>query len=54
MLVSGVAHELAQQDPIPDIEAAPMVVIPNDDNNGEDVTGPTVEAHVELAKTIGK
>ena len=28
-------------------------MVANDDEDGEDVTGPTVEAHVELAKTIG-
>ena len=25
----------------------------NDDDDGEEVTGPTVEARVELAKTVG-
>lgn len=39
---------------MPDLEAAPPVAIPNDDEDGEDVAGPTVEARVELAKTISK
>ena len=38
---------------MPDEEVVPPVAITNDDEDGEDVAGPTVEAHVELAKTIG-
>ena len=38
---------------MPDEEVAPPVAVANDDEDGEDVVGPTVEAHVELAKTIG-
>ena len=39
---------------MPDPDAAPPVAITNDNEDGEDVAGPTVEAHVELAKTISK
>ena len=39
---------------MPDLEAAPPVAVTNDDEDGEDVAGPTVEARVELAKTISE
>jgi hypothetical protein len=39
---------------VPDLEAAPPVAVTNDDEDGEDVAGPTVEARVELAKTISE
>ena len=51
---SGIARDLSQQDPMPELEAAPPVATANDDKDGEDVAGPTVEARVELAKTISK
>ena len=38
---------------MPDEEVVPPVAITNDDEDGEDVAGPTVEARVELVKTIG-
>ena len=38
---------------MPDEEVALPVAITNDDEDGEDVVGLTVEACVELAKTIG-
>ena len=38
---------------MPDEEVALPVAVTNDDEDGEDVAGPTVEARVELAKTIG-
>ena len=37
---------------MPDLEAAPPVAVTKDDEDGEDVAGPTVEAHIELVKTI--
>ena len=45
--------------PVPEpelnIEVAPPVVAASDDGeNGEDVARPTIEAHVELVKTVGK
>ena len=36
-----------------DEDVAPPVAIANDDEDGKDVAGPTIEAHVKLAKTIG-
>ena len=39
---------------MPELEAALPVVTADDDEDGEDVVGPTVEARVELAKTISK
>ena len=51
---SGIAHDLSQQDPMPELEAAPPVATAKDDKDGEDVVGPTVEARIELAKTISK
>ena len=41
---SGIACDLSQQDPIPELEAAPPVATANDNKDGEDVAGPTVEA----------
>ena len=38
---------------MPDEEVALPVAVTNDDEDGEDVAGPTVEACVELVKTIG-
>ena len=38
---------------MPDEEVVPPVAVANDDEDGEDVAGPTVEACVELVKTIG-
>ena len=38
---------------MPDKVVVPSVAVANDDEDGEDVAGPTVEARVELAKTIG-
>ena len=38
---------------MPDEEVVLPVAITNDDEDGEDVAGPTVEARVELVKTIG-
>ena len=37
---------------MPNKEAAPSVAVANDDEDGEDAAGYTVEAHVELVKTI--
>ena len=52
---TGIAHQLSQQEPEsepkPNFEAASPVTI-NEDEDGEGIAGPTVEAHVELAKTI--
>ena len=39
---------------MPELEAAPPVATADDDEDGEDVVGPTVEARIELAKTISK
>ena len=39
---------------MPNLDTALPVAITNDDENGEDIAGPTVEAHVELAKTVSK
>ena len=39
---------------MPDLDAAPPVAITNNDEDGEDIAGPTVEDHIELAKTISK
>ena len=41
---SGIARNLSQQDPMPELEAAPPVATANDNKDGEDVVGPTVEA----------
>ena len=38
---------------MPDEEVALPVAVTNDDEDGEDVAGPTVEARVKLVKTIG-
>ena len=38
---------------MPDEEVALPVAVANDDEDGEDVAWPTVDTHVELAKTIG-
>ena len=38
---------------MPDEEVVLPVAVTNDDEDGEDVAGPTVEAHVKLAKIIG-
>ena len=43
--------------PVPElnIEVAPPVAAASDDEeDGEDVAGPIVEAHVKLVKTVGK
>jgi hypothetical protein len=32
----------------------PAAMASDDDEDGEDVAGPTIEVHVELAKTIGE
>ena len=39
---------------MPELEAGPPVATADDDEDGEDVAGLTVEARVELAKTISK
>ena len=39
---------------MPNLDTALPVAITNDDEDGEDVAGPTVEARVELAKTVSK
>lgn len=51
---TGIARQLSQQEPEPepDFEAASPVTVIDEDEDGEDIAGPTVEAHVELAKTI--
>ena len=51
---SGIVCKLSQQDPVPDLEAAPPVAVTKDNEDGEDVAGPTVEAHIELVKTISE
>ena len=51
---SGITHELSQQDLVPDLEAAPPVAVTKDNEDGEDVAGSTVEAHIKLAKTISE
>ena len=48
----GIASELSGQAPVPDEEVALPVAVANDEDE-EDVAGPTVEACVKLAKTIG-
>ena len=51
------AHGVHHPPPEPKCNLAvpPPVAVPGaDDEDGEDVSGPTVEADVELAKTVGK
>ena len=53
----GVAHKVSHPPPEPEhnLKVPPPVAVPGaDDEDGEDVSGPTVEVHVELAKTVGK
>ena len=43
------------QEPGANPDIVPHVAVAcEEDEDGEDVTGPTVQAHVELVKTIGK
>ena len=49
----GIACKLSGQDPVLNKEVVPSVAVANDDEDGEDAAGPTVEAHVKLTKTIG-
>ena len=56
-ICTGVAHGVGHPPPEPEcnLEVPPPVAVPGaNDEDGEDVSGPTVEAHVELSKTVGK
>ena len=52
----GITHELDQPElePEPNLRVALPAPVTDNDEDGEDVAGPTVEAHVEFAKTISK
>ena len=47
---------LSQQElkPEPNLGAVPPIPVTDNDGDGEEVTGLTVEAHIKLAKTISK
>ena len=47
---------LSQQElePEPNLGAVPPIPVTDNDGDGEEVAGLTMEAHIELAKTISK
>ena len=52
-IADGLGHPV--QEPGANLDIVPHVAVAcEEDEDGEDVTGPTVQAHVELVKTIGK
>ena len=55
-VILGTTCELSQQElePKPNLGAVLPIPVTDNDGDGEEVAGPTVEAHVELAKTISK
>ena len=56
-ICTGVTHGVSHPPPKPEcnLKVPPPVAVPGaNDEDGEDVSRPTVEVHVELAKTVGK
>ena len=52
-ITDGLGHPV--QEPGANLDIAPHVTVAcEEDEDGEDVTGPTVQAHVELVKTVDK
>ena len=55
-VILGATCKLSQQElePKPNLGAVPPIPVTDNNGDGEEVTGPTMEAHIELEKTISK
>lgn len=56
-IYTGVTDKLGHPVPKPEANlniAPPVAAACDEDEDGEDITRPTVQAHVELVKTVGK
>ena len=56
-IYSGIAHDVGHlpPEPEPNYKVPPHFAVPSiNDEDGEDVSRPTVKAHVEFSETVGK